>query len=141
MTHRQLDNLVATGQLKRESPASSEIEGLIRSGEARLRDAQRPELALESRFDLAYNAAHALALAALRWHGYRSENRYVVFQVLAHTVGLAAEQWRVLDAAHRKRNFIEYEGLLDVDEQLVAALLRVTTEVAARVHELGPVGE
>lgn len=92
MAHRKLDNLVATGQLKAEPPASAEIEGLIRSGEARLRDAQRPELALESRFDLAYNAAHAFALAALRWHGYRSDNRYIVFQALAHTVGLAAEE-------------------------------------------------
>lgn len=141
MPHRKLDNLVAAGQLKPEPPAASEVDGLIRSGEARLRDAQRPELALESRFDLAYNAAHALALAALRWHGYRSENRYIVFQALAHTVGLAADEWRVLDASHRKRNFIEYEGLMDLDEQLVAALLRVTTEVAARVRDLGPVAE
>jgi type I restriction enzyme M protein len=36
-------------------------------------------LALESRFDLAYDAAHALSFAALRWHGYRSGNRYIVW--------------------------------------------------------------
>lgn len=47
-------------------------------------------LAIESRFDLAYNAAHALALAALRARGYRSDNRYVVFQALPHTLGLPA---------------------------------------------------
>jgi hypothetical protein len=44
---------------------------------------------MESRFDLAYNAAHALCLAALRWHGYRPTNRYIVFQGLPHTLGLA----------------------------------------------------
>lgn len=33
-------------------------------------------------FDLAYGAAHALCLAALRHHGYRPSQRYIVFQVL-----------------------------------------------------------
>jgi hypothetical protein len=51
----------------------------VRSGHARLKDTQTPGLSLDSRFDLAYNAAHAFSLAALRWHGYRSENRYIVF--------------------------------------------------------------
>lgn len=81
------------------------------------------------------NAAHALALAALRFHGYRSGSRYLVFQCLQHTVDLPVEQWRVLDQAHRKRNLAEYEGYMDVDEQLVAATLRVAQEVAERVNE------
>ena len=139
MAIRQLDNLVAAGQLKPEPPSASEIDGLMRSGEARLRDAGREELSLESRFDLAYNAAHALALAALRRHGYRSENRYIVFQVLVHTLTLPAEQWRIVENAHRKRNFMEYEGIAEVDQQLVDALLRVTREIARRLRELGPV--
>jgi hypothetical protein len=46
-------------------------------------------LSPEIRFDLAYNAAHALALAALRWNGYRLNNsRYIVFQALPHTLEL-----------------------------------------------------
>ena len=90
MTLAELDNLVRLGQLKREPPVASEIRGLLRSGEARLTDAANRGLSLESRFDLAYNAAHALALAALRLHGYRSENRFLVFQVLPHTLGAAS---------------------------------------------------
>jgi hypothetical protein len=108
---------------------------LLRSGLRRLEDAGRDELSLESRFDLAYNAAHALALTALRFQGYRSESRYLVFQCLQHTLDLPNEQWRVLDQAHRKRNLAEYESDMDVDEQLVAALLRVAREVAKRVNE------
>jgi hypothetical protein len=134
-----LDNLVRIGQLKVEPAAQAELDGLIRSGRARLTDAANATLNLESRFDLAYNAAHALSLAALRWHGYRSENRYQVFQCLTHTLGLDAAQWRVLDQAHRKRNLAEYEGDLDVDEALVEALIRVTTMVARGVVALGPV--
>lgn len=136
MAHPQLDNLVRIGRLKAESAAEGEIQGLVRSGIRRLDDAAREELSLESRFDLAYNAAHALALAALRFRGYRSESRYLVFQCLQHTIDLPKEQWRVLDQAHRKRNLAEYEGETDVDEQLIAAMLRVAREVAERVNRL-----
>ena len=107
MSHPQLDNLVRIGQLKAEPPSEEECKGLLRSGLRRLDDAAREELCLESRFDLAYNAAHALALAALRFRGYRSESRYLVFQCLQHTIDLPNEQWRVLDQAHRKRNLAE----------------------------------
>jgi hypothetical protein len=134
-----LDNLVRIGQLKTEPPAQAELDGLIRSGRVRLTDAANVTLNLESRFDLAYNAAHALSLAALRWHGYRSENRFQVFQCLTHTLGLDAAQWRVLDQAHRKRNLAEYEGDLDVDEALVGALIRVSEAVARGVAALGSV--
>jgi len=134
-----LDNLVRTGQLKAEPPAQAEFDGLVLSGTRRLKDAQTKGLHIESAFDLAYNAAHALSLAALRWHGYRSDNRYLVFQCLVHTLQLPAEQWRVLDAAHRKRNVAEYEGELDVDAELLAALIRVAMEVSRRVAALGPV--
>jgi hypothetical protein len=133
MPSEQLENLVRSGQLQRESPDEREIAGLIRSGEERLRDAGRTDLSISSRFDLAYNAAHALALAALRLQGYRPANRYVVFQTLAHTIDLPAEQWRVLATAHARRNNVEYGGFADVDEKLVAAVLRVTHEVATRV--------
>jgi hypothetical protein len=136
MNDSQLDNLVRIGQLKVEPPAEGELDGLLVSGVRRLADAERTELSLESRFDLAYNAAHALALAALRFRGYRSESRYLVFQCLQHTIDLPNEQWRVLDDAHRRRNLSEYEGATNVDEQLVAALLRVAREVAKRVDDL-----
>lgn len=136
MSYSKLDNLVRIGQLKAEPPSEAECQGLLQSALRRLDDAGREELSLESRFDLAYNAAHALALAALRQHGYRSESRYLVFQCLQHTIDLPGEQWRVLDQAHRKRNLAEYEDFMDADEQLVAALLRVTYEVATRVNDL-----
>ena len=136
MANPQLDNLVRVGQLKLEPAADKEIEGLFRSGTRRLADTGIKELSLESRFDLVYNASHAFALAALRFHGYRSNSRYLVFQCLQHTVGLPKEQWRVLDDAHRKRNLAEYEGAMDIDEQFVTAMLRVAREVAKHVGGL-----
>lgn len=134
-----LDNLVRIRQLKAEPGTQSEIDGLLRSGHARLTDAQLKGLSLDSRFAFAYNAAHAFALAAQRWHGYRSENRYTVFQCLEQAVKLPSEQWRVLDQAYRKRNIAEYEGNPEVDLALVEAMIRVAREVASRVKAMGSV--
>ena len=139
MPSPQLENLVKIGKLKVEPPAQTELDGLIHSGTVRLADAGNDKLSFESRFDLAYNATHALALAALRFHGYRSENRYLVFQSLEHTLKLAPEQWRVLDQAHGKRNRAEYEGLVDVDSKLLEAVIRIAREIEKRVRALGPV--
>ena len=133
--HPALDNLCGPGKpLKPEAPDASEVAGLLRTGIARLQDAQNTALALESRFDLAYNAAHALCLAALRRLGYRAGNRYIVFQVLPHTLGLGPEVWRVLDKCHNTRNLGEYEGLLDVDERLVTDLIIATSAVALAIQ-------
>ena len=94
-----LENLSGPGKaLKAEPPDAQELAGLTRTGLARLTDARNTTLSIESRFDLAYNAAHALCLAALRAMGYRASNRYIVFQVLPHTLGLGPEVWRVLEA-------------------------------------------
>ncbi|MEP6791758.1 MAG: hypothetical protein ABI907_10325 [Ramlibacter sp.] len=126
-----LENLAGPGKpLRAEPPDEAEIDGLVRSGKARLKDASSSALALESRFDLAYNAAHALCLAALRRKGWRASNRYIVFQVLPHTLGLGPEVWRVLDKCHNTRNLGEYEGLLDIDERLVHDLVEATQAVA-----------
>lgn len=104
-----LENLTGPGKpLHKEPPDQSEIDGLVQSATVRLRDEENKSLALESRFDLAYNAAHALCLAALRREGYRSSNRFVVFQALQHTVGLGPDVWRVLAKCHEVRNLGDY---------------------------------
>ena len=135
----QLENLCGPGKpLRAEAPDASEFAGLMRSGIARLRDSQVAQLALESRFDLAYNAAHSMCLAALRRHGYRSSNRYIVFQVLPHTLGLGPEVWRVLNKAHEIRNLGEYEGDLNIDDRIVRDLIAACKQVATELAALSP---
>ena len=72
MSSDVLENLVKIGNLHKEKPDKEEIASLVNSAKVKLQDAQIEQLNIESRFDLAYNASHALALAALRSHGYRS---------------------------------------------------------------------
>lgn len=119
--------------LKREAPASGELDGLIRSGSDRLRDASNPALSTRSRFDLAYGAAHALALAALRRAGYRTSKRYVVFLTLTHTIELPTTAVRVLGKAHDVRNRVEYEGADALGEQMVADIIAAAHEILARL--------
>lgn len=129
-----LENLAGPGKpLTAEPFDAREFEGLVHSGLARLRDAANPANSIEGRFDLAYNAAHALSLAALRRMGYRASHRYIVFQVLPHTLGLGPEVWRVLSKAHDQRNLGEYEGLLEVDERFVGDLIVACDAVAQAV--------
>jgi hypothetical protein len=116
-----------------EPANEAELRGLLQSGAARLRDATNDALALESRFDLVYSAAHAFCLAALRRHGYRPKNRYVVFQLLPQTLNLGPEIWRVLAEGHRLRNLGEYEGDIRIDARIVADMIVATTSVAAAI--------
>jgi hypothetical protein len=133
MTSPELERLADRGDLRREAPRREEIEGLIGSGSARLADAQNQDLSAESRFDLAYGAAHALSLAALRLRGYRSDKRYLVFQSLSHTLGSLPASWRFLAKCHEHRNRIEYEGFGLVDEAMIDGLLRVVQEIRVAV--------
>lgn len=130
-----LENLVRSGGLKVEPPDRKECEGLLRSAIDRLKDAHSPVLSFASRFDLAYNAAHALGLTALRLQGYRSDKRYLVFQCLAHTLEMGKAQVRLFALCHERRNLAEYEGYMDVDEALLTDLLAATDSLLAQVQQ------
>jgi hypothetical protein len=80
-----------------------------------------------------------MALAALRWHGYRSENRYIVFQCLQHTLNLKPEVWRVLAQCHQQRNVAEYEGHLEVSDQFLAELINAAILLQTKVEAMPPV--
>jgi len=75
----------------------------------------------------------------LRWHGYRSDKRYLVFQCLEQTIGLENAKWRVLDKCHKQRNLAEYEGHLEITPQLLHELIEVAKELLTLVEALGPV--
>jgi hypothetical protein len=105
MSSTELDNLVRIGKLKREPPT-----------------------------DLAYNAGHALALAALRKRGFRCDQRYIAFQVLPHTLGCESAVWRVLAQAHETRNRSEYEGVSDIDERLLEDVIAAVGVVLERLR-------
>jgi hypothetical protein len=128
--------MVRIGRLKSEPPARHEYLGMVMAARSRLKDAQNLDLDPDSRFDLAYGAAHRLALAALRRVGYRSENRITVFQTLVHTLGTSAPDLQIFLQAHNERNLAEYEGRMEIDERLLDNLIRCTKAIEAAVDQL-----
>lgn len=138
MSKPELDNLVRINQLKTEPASKDEYEGMVASARIRLTDAQNEDLDPDSQFDLAYGAAHRLALAALRLEGYRSENRITVFQTLVHTLGTDKADIQIFLKAHNERNLAEYQGRMEINEQLLADLIRCTKALDAEVAKLDP---
>ena len=118
MSKKELDNLVKIGKLKAEAASQNEFAGMLESARTRLTDAQNQSLDPDSQLDLAYGAAHRLALAALRHHGYRSADRITVFQTLVHTMGTGNTDIQTFLGAHNERNLAEYEGRMEIDEKL-----------------------
>jgi hypothetical protein len=138
MSKEELDNLVRINRLKVEPGSRSEFAGMVKSARVRLADAQNASLDPDSQFDLAYGAAHRLALAALRRLGYRSDNRITVFQTIVHTLGSDNADVQILLKAHNERNLAEYEGRMEIDERLLADLIRCTKRLETAVGKLDP---
>ncbi len=131
-----IENLVRIKQLNNEPPDKREFENLVKAAGDRLNDAENEGLSYASRFDLAYSAAHGLALAALRASGYRSQKRYLVFKCLIHTTELGKGDIRLFSACHEKRNLAEYEGHFETDEQLLSELIVSTKKLLKFVDEI-----
>jgi hypothetical protein len=138
MSKAELDNLVRINRLKVEPGSRKEFTGMLKSARTRLLDAQNEDLDPDSQFDLAYGAAHRLALAALRHQGYRSENRITVFQTLVHTLGSDSADVQIFLKAHNERNLAEYEGRMEIDERLLADLIRCAKRLETAVGKLDP---
>ncbi len=143
-----LRKLAEAGQLKEEPTSPKEVQGLLASASQLLRDARRKENSEITRFSIVYQAGHSLALAAMRARGYRPSqsagHRFIVFQALPHTADAPTDLWLPLSKAHKKRNTLEYDGLVifsarDV-EQLLDQVVRldelVRDELARTYPEL-----
>jgi len=128
-----LENLERIELLLPLEKSETEFIQLIEKAKELHTDSIRKELSIQSRFQLAYEASFALALAALRWHGYRpSGNRYVVFQALSHTVEFGSEV-ALLIKAHGMRNEIEYDAEPFDDHRFLEELISVNEILLHRV--------
>lgn len=130
MPSPELANLVRTGQLAETVWPPEKTRLLRQRGRTRLGDAANAVNSLDGRFDLAYNGAHALALAALHEQGYTAENRFIVFQVLLHTTKLDPALVKILDRAHRLRNEFEYAAAGVINEKFVRELIEAATALS-----------
>lgn len=138
MAKQELENLVKINKLKPEPATRKEFDGMLKSAASGLKDAQNESIETDNQFTLATEAAHKLALAALRLQGYRSEDRITVFQTLVHTVGVSNADLQTFLKAHNERNLAAYEGRVDIDETLLAELVAAIKRLSAAVAKLTP---
>ncbi|MSQ69777.1 MAG: hypothetical protein EXR27_00630 [Betaproteobacteria bacterium] len=124
---QNLRNLERTGALKPEATSAAEIQRLLELAQGSLAGAGLKGNPLEVRYQLAYAAAHYLALAALRANDYRTAaregHRQLVSQVPTHNSGIDSSIALALDRAHRKRTELEYTGAVDVTEAETGSLI------------------
>jgi hypothetical protein len=109
-----LENLLRAKVLAAEPSSADEIGRLLAGAATGIEDSRQPGLSPSGRFMLAYSAAHALALAALRAEGLRAASsqghRKMLFQVLDATAGAPREMCFALDRYHDRRNASEYDA-------------------------------
>ena len=114
-----LQNLLGIS-LDAVAPERAQVARMLAAVQRTLADAQLAGLSAESRFDVSYKAIMQLAMVALYANGYRTltsrpGHHQTAIQSLTLTVGLPAEQVRVLDALRKQRNLIDYSGDLVPD--------------------------
>ncbi len=68
--------------------------------------------------------------------GRKIELRF--FQTLVHTLGSDKSDIQIFLKAHNERNLAEYQGRMEIDESLLADLIRCTKKLATAVAELEP---
>lgn len=95
-----LDSLVGKG-LQREPSDAEEVGRFPSKIDTKLKDAKAGGVSLDSRFDIAYEAALQIGLVALRVHDLRPDSRgghhVLALQTLETTIGFPKARVRVID--------------------------------------------
>ena len=133
-----IDDLLATGRLKKHSPSSVETDDLLALAERRLADASAAELSPDGRFAAAYRAALTLATAVVLAHGYRVANtsghHRLTIELLPVLLGDRQRRGATyLDACRRKRSTAEHECAEAITAGESKALRTATRELQEEV--------
>ncbi len=132
----ELASLVKSGRLKRERTSPEEIRSYLQHAAQSLADANVPGVSASGRFEFAYTAAHALALAALRVQDVRPGagpgHRAIAFVMLTQTIAIPESAASSLNRYHTKRNKSEYGDWVVVTDSEARDLLILATDLRER---------
>ena len=142
-----IDDLLASGQLKRHIPSPAETDDLLALAERRLADASAAELSPGARFAAAFRAALTLATTVVLADGYRvattSGHHRLAIQLLPVLLGDRQRRGATyLDACRRKRSTAEHECAEAItageSKALRAAAQELQEEVLTWLNEAHP---
>ena len=133
MTLRNWEN---SGWLLRHKTTPQEIRDLLRIADRDLSDCETKGLSSDWRFNIAYNAALQLSIAALAACGYRTSRQahhYRSVQSLALTLGILAPWIDALDHFRKKRNMSDYEQADLISDQEVQEMIALAKDLKQKV--------
>lgn len=134
-----LADLVDKDRLVHAPSSREEIQAILARAARALSDAAVPELGPASRFDIAYTAAHAFALCALRAHDLRpapgARHRGLAFLTLVHTIDAPEALASSLNGYHLLRSKAEAGDRDEVSEKDAKAMLKLAVALAKRLLE------
>lgn len=132
-----LKNWAQSGWLVEHASSPEEMRELMGIARRDLKDCQTEGLSDDWRFNIAYNAALQLAIAALAAAGYRASrdsHHYRVIQSLALTVGADADLVSQFDAFRKKRNISAYERMGTVSQQECGEMVKLAMTLEKQVR-------
>jgi hypothetical protein len=125
------------GWIRRHETSRDEIVSLFTIADRDIQQSQTPGLGPEWRFDIAYNAALQLCVAALAASGYQAErqNKHMrVIECLAFSVGGTVSDAQFLDTCRRKRHAAVYDQVGAVSDQEASEMLALAKRLRSTVH-------
>lgn len=110
-----LQNLVRLEQLETHEPNKRQVSDLLLAVRRGIADAKVEAISEETRFDAAYRVIMNCAMLALWGNGFRPSrsmpgHHQTMIQSLVTSIGLDADEMRLLDTFRVKRNAIDYTG-------------------------------
>ena len=126
------------GWLTPHKPSREEILDLLALVDRDLLACRTPNLAVDWRFNIAYNAALQAATAALAAAGYRAAreaHHLRVIQSLAFSIGADSQFVGQFDAFRKKRNLSSYEFGGRISNQEAEEMATLAEDLRRRVRE------
>jgi hypothetical protein len=129
-----LQNLLKIKQLETHETDAAQVNRLLHSSVRCLEDARQVSITPETRFEADYRAI----MLSLWANGYRPStstgHHVTMIQSLVHSIGLDADQMRLLDTFRVKRNSINYSGE-DIDLASVEACIAAGEQLLQQVRQ------
>jgi uncharacterized protein (UPF0332 family) len=129
-----LNDWQKNGWLQPHRTSREEVQNILQIINRDLRDNQLPELSLDWRFAISYNAALQCCTIALYCKGFKSgrgqSEHYRVIQSLPLTMGEKYNEMRdYLNACRAKRNISDYDAAGTISKQEVRELSEAAQEL------------
>jgi hypothetical protein len=136
-----IQNLLNSNILKAADRNEAHIEQWISVAESKLADAGTDNLSPDSRFTLAYEGIHSIAMAFLNHHGARTGesegHRSMALQLAAQELDFCTS--KMITDMHRARNHFTYEDPLPpVSEGLARGTVHVLRKAVKAIREIVP---